>query len=212
MEALLQPWVDALGERPEVLRAGRDLLRRYAEPHRRYHDLRHLGEVLEALRALVDGGHVPGPVVLAACWHDAVYDPEAADNEQRSALAAATVLRRLGVAPADVAEVVRLVLLTVGHDPEPGDRHGALLCDADLAVLAAAPDRYGAYAADVRAEYGHLDEATFRAGRASVLRTLLDRPRLFTTEQGHRRWDAPARRNLGDELARLVAGPPTAGA
>ena len=204
----LQSWVQVLGAGPDVLRAGQDLLSRYAEPQRRYHDLRHLHEVLAALRALTDGAPAPAAVVLAAFCHDAVYDPERRDNEERSAVLAEAVLRRLGVAPADVEEVVRLVLLTAAHHPAPGDEHGALLCDADLAILGAAPERYRTYAADVRSEYSHLSDDAFRTGRAAVLRELLDRPRLFTTEPGRRRWDAPARWNLRAELERLGAAPP----
>lgn len=205
-DALLQPWVDALGTDPAVLRAGRDLVGRYDQAQRRYHDRRHLGEVLRALGELTTGA-TPAPVLWAAYFHDAVYEPAAHDNEQRSADLAAATLRGLGVDPAQVDEVVRLVLLTTTHDPAADDAHGGLLCDADLAILAAAPDRYRAYATDVRREHGGLDEQEFRRGRAAVLRTLVDRPRLFTTAQGHRRWDAPARRNLQQELSGLGAAP-----
>ena len=208
-EALLAAWVDALGDgRPEVVRAGRDVLERYTEPHRRYHDLRHLGEVLAALGVLSEGRPLAATVLCAAFFHDAVYERTAYDDEQRSADLAGQVLRRLGWAAAPVAQVVRLVLLTATHDPAPDDEAGALLCDADLAVLAAAPERYLAYAADVRHEYAHLDDEAFRAGRAAVLRELAGRPRLFTTPLGHRRWDERARQNLRGELAQLDAGPP----
>ena len=37
---------------------------------------------------------------------------------------------------------------------EPGDANGAVLCDADLAVLASPPEAYAAYASAVREEYG----------------------------------------------------------
>lgn len=208
VDVLLQPWIAALGEHPDVVRAGRHVIARWAEPHRRYHDQRHLAEVLQALRALSGPAAVPAPVLLAAYWHDVVYEPAADDNEERSADLAATTLPRLGAARVDVDEVVRLVRLTAGHDPAPGDAAGALLCDADLAVLGASPERYAGYAADVRAEYGHLDDEAFRAGRTAVLRGLADRPRLFTTAPGHSRWDAPARRNLRDELVRLGADRP----
>lgn len=205
---MLQPWVEALGSAPEAVQAGQDLLARYEEPHRRYHDLLHLSEVLQALRTLAPSTPLPVPVVCAAYWHDAVYDPTRPDNEQRSAELAAGVLTELALPAADVEAVVRLVLLTATHDPAEDDEHGALLCDADLAVLASPPARYRTYAAGVRQEYAHLDDDVFRRGRAAVLRQLADRPRLFTTEQGFRRWDAPARRNLRDELARLDAAPP----
>ena len=205
MEVLLEPWVEALGPGQKVRAAGRDLLVRWAEPHRRYHDLRHLAEVLAALRMLDPDG--PATVLCAAYWHDAVYDPAAADNEQRSALLAADAMGGLGAAPPDIAEVVRLVLLTATHRPEPADDAGALLCDADLAVLGSAPERYLQYAADVREEYAHLGDEAFRRGRAAVLRGLADRTSLFTTASGRRRWERPARENLRAELARLDAAP-----
>lgn len=202
MDPLLASWTVALGTRPAVVAAGRDLLARYDEPHRRYHDRRHLAEVLAALRRLTSGDGLPVAVVCAAWLHDAVHDGRD-DDEQRSADLAARVLGGLAVAPDVVDEVVRLVRLTLTHDPAPEDLHGALLSDADLAVLGAAAARYDRYAADVRQEYAHVDDDAFRAGRTAVLRSLLDRPRLYVTEQGHRSWDTAARRNLRDEIRRL---------
>ena len=84
-------------------------------------------------------------------------------------------------------------------------RAGALLSDADLAILAAPPDRYAEYVADVRREYAALDEASFAAGRLAVLTDLAGRERLFRTEHAHRHWEGPARANLAAEAARLRA-------
>ena len=203
MDPLLRAWTSAVGDGPRAVAAGRALLEGYAEPHRRYHDRRHLTEVLAALHALTAGAP-PVPVVCAAYAHDAVYDGRP-DDERRSAELAARVLGELGVAPTLVDEVVRLVLLTVTHEVADGDADGALLCDADLAVLAAPAERYRDYARDVRAEYAHVDDAAFRRGRSEVLRRLLARPRLYATEEGHSRWEAAARRNLRDEISRLDA-------
>lgn len=197
---LLQRWVALLG--PASRDDGQALLERYAEPHRGYHDARHLVELLAALDLLA--GRPPAAVALAGFWHDAVYDPTAADNEERSAAEAARVLTRLGRPGTEVAEVVRLVRLTAGHQPAPGDAAGALLCDADLAVLAAPDERYADYTAGVRREYAHLDDEAFRQGRAAVLRTLLARPALYATADGRRRWERTARRHLTDELADLA--------
>jgi predicted metal-dependent HD superfamily phosphohydrolase len=155
-------------------------------------------------------------VQLAAFYHDAVYDPTRGDNEQRSAKLAEDTLPALGVSGATVADIIRLVLLTATHDPADGDADGAVLCDADLAVLAGTPEQYAAYASGVRDEYAHVDEPTFRHGRAAVLKSLLSRPRLYRTEHGFRRWEAAARHNLATELALLTSGaaagqPPTTG-
>jgi predicted metal-dependent HD superfamily phosphohydrolase len=204
VDPLLRSWTDALKTRPAVRAAGEDLLARYAEPHRRYHDRRHLAEVLAALRRLTAGQAVPGEVVCAAWLHDAVHDGRD-DDEERSAVLATRVLTDLGVAPQVVDEVARLVRLTLTHDPAPDDVSGALLSDADLAVLGADPVRYARYAADVRQEYAHVDDDAFRSGRMAVLRSLLDRPRLYVTHEGHRTWNSAARRNLRDEIKELAA-------
>lgn len=102
--------------------------------------------------------------------------------------------------------MARLVRLTITHDPAPGDADGELLCDADLGVLAGAPEEYAAYAAAVRAEYGFVPDEAFRDGRAAVLRQLLALPRLFRTAYGAAHWEAPARTNLAAELVRLSEG------
>ncbi len=202
VDPLLVSWTDALGTHPDALAAGQDLLTRYDEPHRRYHDRRHLAEVLAALRQLTAGRAVPVEVVCAAWLHDAVHDGRD-DDEERSAGLARRVLTELAVAPDVVDEVARLVRMTLTHEPAPEDLSGALLSDADLAVLGADPKRYARYAADVRDEYAHVDDDAFRSGRTAVLRSLLGRPRLYVTEQAHRRWDLAARRNLSNEISRL---------
>lgn len=183
-----------------------DLLRRWSEPHRRYHDRRHLREVLAALPA-----DAPDVVLLAAWYHDAVYDPTRDDNERASAQLARAQLTG-SVSEATVTEVERLVLLTQTHQVSPGDGRGAMLSDADLAVLGAAPERYDEYARDIRLEYVHVREDDFRHGRTQVLRSLLAHEPLYVTEPGRRRWESVARSNLSRELARLEAGGPSGGA
>ncbi|MFK0217314.1 hypothetical protein ACIQWN_03885 [Streptomyces vinaceus] len=182
------------------------LLAAWAEPQRRYHTTAHLADVLARIDELAPHAADPAAVELAAWFHDAVYRPDRSENEERSAALAERALPELGIGAARTAEVARLVRLTVTHDPAPGDTNGEALCDADLAVLAGAPEAYAAYAAAVRAEYGFVPEDAFRAGRAAVLRQLLGLPRLFRTPYGAAHWEAPARRNLATELALLAAG------
>lgn len=62
-----------------------DLLRRYREPQRHYHTLQHRDECFAALDLLHAEAPHPGEVGLALWFHDAVYDPQATDDEARSA-------------------------------------------------------------------------------------------------------------------------------
>lgn len=167
---------------------------------RGYHDLQHLAEVLDRLHELGRGQDTE--VVLAAWFHDAVYDG-GTDLEERSALLA---VARLADEPGvDVDEVARLVRLTADHRPAGDDDRGQALTDADLAILAAPPARYDEYRRTVRTEYAHVPEREFRAGRRAVLADLAAREHLFTTTHGRAHWDAPARVNLAREIAELSA-------
>jgi len=181
-----------------------DLLRRWDEPHRHYHTSRHL----EAVLAMVDGFQTLAAdaelVRLAAWYHDAIYDPAASDNEERSADLAAVQLTSLGLCADQVAEVARLVRLTRTHRPADMDANGALLCDADLAILASPADEYARYAHAVRAEYAHVPDDAFRAGRSAILLDLLDSPALFHTTPLRHRFEATAHANLRRELAKLT--------
>lgn len=167
-----------------------------------YHDLRHLTEVLDRLDDL-DRAGAPFdtvPVVLAAWFHDAVYDGRS-DAEERSALLATATLP-----DPPAAEVARLVRMTEHHQAFPDDLNAAALSDADLAILAADQRRYDEYARDVRTEYSFVPDADFRTGRAAVLRDLLAGPSLFRTPQGRSLWEDRARANVTAEIARLTAG------
>jgi predicted metal-dependent HD superfamily phosphohydrolase len=189
--------------RGDVAGAGADLLGRYAAAGRAYHDLRHLDEVLRNVDELAEVAQDPEAVRLAAWFHDAVYDPTAHDNEERSAHLAETVLSGLRVAVPRVAEVARLVRVTATHEVSATDADAAVLCDADLAILAADAGRYEEYAAAVRREYAHLSDADFARGRTAVLRGLLAHRPLFRTAAARTGWEAPARENVTAELARL---------
>lgn len=201
-DELVARWRAVAGQTPGSHRLGSDLLRRYVEPHRHYHDTRHLLEVLAAIDEL--GGS--DAVFFAAWFHDAVYEPARTDNEERSALLGERALSALGQ-PVEVArEVGRLVRLTTAHDPPAGDRAGAVLCDADLWILAAGWERYAQYVAAIRAEYAEVGDEAFAAGRSAILSRLLKRPVVYRTPEGRDRWERAARANLTRELSALRAG------
>lgn len=194
------------GSAPDPAPYADRLLARWGEPHRRYHTLAHLTAVLDHVDALAEYAEDVAAVRLAAWFHDAVYLPERSENEERSARLAERALAEAGVPAERVAEVARLVRLTVTHAPADDDRDGQVLCDADLAVLASPPSAYAAYTVAVREEYHFVPNDAFREGRAAVLRQLLALPRLFHTPHGRREWEATARHNLTGELEMLSLG------
>lgn len=78
-----------------------------------------------------------------------------------------------------------------------------MLLDLDLSVLAAAPDRYRAYAKAIKNEYAAIPDALYRPGRRRVLEGFLARPQIYRTKHLRALWEAPARANLSGEIEGL---------
>jgi len=197
-------WASVAGDGPASEAAYDELVARYREPHRHYHNLAHVLRVLRTVDELLAQVPVDDPTAVrwAAWFHDAVYDPRASDSEAASARLARDVATALGQPTSTAERAARLVDATAQHQPTSADE--AVMVDADLAVLGADPATYEAYARGVRREYAHLDDEQWRAGRRAVLQHLLERPQLFTTAPATA-WEARARANLTAELAGLRA-------
>ena len=56
----------------------------------------------------------------------------------------------------------------------------------------------------MRREYAEVPDDAFAAGRAAVLRDLLDKPHLFHSPTARARWEERARANVTHELAALT--------
>ena len=186
--------------------AAQYLVSRWTEPQRHYHDVTHLAAVLDVVDRFAGLAPHPDRVRLAAWLHDAVYDPRALGdaNERDSAEFAEGLLLSLGVPDDVAAEVARLVSLTAGHATEEDDPDGELLCDADLAILAADEERYASYTSAIRREYAHVPDDAFRAGRTQVLTALLELPSIYRHAAIRDEWEATAQANLKAELEDLV--------
>jgi predicted metal-dependent HD superfamily phosphohydrolase len=191
-----------LGADPVPMGLYNQLVAAWSERQRRYHTLQHLRECLAHFEAAASLAVHPAEVELALWFHDAVYDPQRADNEERSAEWAWRSMLAAGCPQEPAQRVQALVLATRGHaaSDDPDTR---LLLDIDLAILGAAPGRYDEYATQVRAEYAHVPDAAFRAGRARVLAGFLERPRLYATNAFHDALEHRARENLAREVAGL---------
>jgi predicted metal-dependent HD superfamily phosphohydrolase len=204
--ALLERWIALTG--PGGAKYGRKLIDCYREPHRRYHTTEHLAHVLDVVDLLETEAQQAEAVRYAAWFHDAVYEigvDTRLSNEERSARLAEAVLGELGSPPELSAEVGRLVRRTADHRIGPSDRNGAVLCDADLAILGAESADYQRYAARVREEYRAIPGPAFRSGRATILRDLLGRDTIYRTGRARELFEVAARENLAEEIARLTA-------
>ena len=175
----------------------------YGEAHRSYHTASHIAACLQLLDQVKAEAARPDEVEAALWFHDAVYDPRAGDNEERSAVMACQLMDGSGIAPEVRDRVADMIRATREHDASTPDT--ALVIDIDLSILAAPGDEIARFEAGIRREFEWVDEELYRAARSAVLRRFLERPAIYTTPTLRRRFEAPARSNLTrliDSLAR----------
>jgi predicted metal-dependent HD superfamily phosphohydrolase len=188
-----------------------ELTTAWSEPHRHYHDQRHLRECLALWTRW--RGHSPraGEVALALWFHDAIYDPRASSNELNSAAWAARSLVRAG-ADSDTAQRVHDLVMATQHgftkETAPAalgsSPDAQLLVDIDLSILGSPAERFERYDQDVRKEYAWVPGFRYQEARAQVLQSFLDRPQLYHGEQAVALLEAQARINLAAALSRLA--------
>ena len=175
---------------------------RYREPHRAYHNARHINECL----ARLDAAYHPNaedPLVEYALWfHDAVYDVPASDNEERSANWACEVLRGQGIDVAEIKWVYSLIMAT-RHPAVATAPAAQLLVDIDLAILGADPPRYAEFERDIRIEYRMISAEQYVRGRCLILQGFLDREHIYSTAEFRARFEQQARLNLSEAIARI---------
>lgn len=176
------------------------LVAAYGESQRAYHTLQHLDECLRAFDEAKTGGLIQQPdfIELALWFHDMVYDPRAAENEERSAEMADECLETMVA-----AEVRRLILVTKTHQAVHEDEQW--LVDIDLAILGAEQGRFDEYERQIREEYAWVPEAVYREKRTEILNGFLSRERLYLTTWARERFETRARENLRTLIGRMVA-------
>ncbi len=193
---------------PKVRETADSLIHRWSEPHRRYHNLTHLAEVIAAADELRHAWQIGlpdmPPVHLAAWFHDSVYDVRMPGNEAYSAAFAESCLTDLGLGSRHIADIVAMITESTMHlvDSFAPASH-RVFHDADLWILSAPEKRYRRYQKQVRKEFAHVEDEHFRLGRLAVIRPFAERERLYLTDHAHRVWGPRATRNLTRELAEL---------
>jgi predicted metal-dependent HD superfamily phosphohydrolase len=174
----------------------------YAEPQRHYHNQQHIEECLNEFD---DARHLvrqPEAVEAAIWFHDAIYKPRAADNEEQSAALATRCLADAGVSPALSDTVAQLVMATKSHN-SGADADAAVMIDVDLSIFGQREERFLEYEEQIRKEYRWVPKIIFGPKRAKILEGFLKRDRIYVTDFFHAKYDSIARRNLQLSISRL---------
>ena len=174
----------------------------YAEDHRHYHNQQHIAECLnefDAARHLVRQAEA---VELALWFHDAVYDPRAGDNEERSAALAKECLDEGGVSALISNAVFELVMATKHHQPGENADAGVMI-DIDMSILGQSEVRFLEYESQIRKEYGWVPKIIFGPKRAEFLEGFRRRERIYRTDRFYEKYEERARQNIEASVRQL---------
>ena len=190
-----------------------DLAVRMRAAGRHYHGVGHLALLWRrhcelAARAGYQDGDSTTLIACAIAFHDAVYEPAARDNEERSAqiwLAASAAAATPEPTRQWVAETIRASASHLAYRPAGEDRLERLrlwFLDLDLSPLGERPAVFDHNTVLLRRECPHLDEATWQSRRIGFLAHLGSAPVLYRSPVFQDLFERPARRNIARELAR----------
>ncbi len=178
------------------------LQRKYSQRHRKYHNASHINACLAHLDASRHADACNELVEYALWFHDAIYNTFSSQNEARSAKWAVEVLRS-GGADSEAAELVESLIMATCHGESPTASPHQLLVDIDLSILGASPGRFDEFERQVRGEYWWVPRKSYRQKRVAVLRSFLQRPSVYVTQEFRERFEDQARTNLERSVARL---------
>lgn len=170
------------------------LIAAYNEKQRAYHTVQHLYEclvLLESIRADLNDAHA---VALALWFHDAVYDPQAKDNELKSAeLFERYLAQDLSI---DIVQKIKQWIIATQKHESTNELDLQFLLDIDLAILAASPKRFEEYEQQIQQEYAWVDPDVYLIKRKQVLAHFYQIEPLYQTEYFQQSLEKRAKSNL----------------
>jgi pantetheine-phosphate adenylyltransferase len=142
-----------------------EALKRYEEPHRFYHTLSHIEDILQQLadRDLINNE----ALLLATVYHDVIYDPKSSTNEEDSARYFNESYN--GSEPLK-QEVTTIILDTKTHQPTTA--LSAIFCEIDLSILNQPLSKLMVYEHQIFKEFQFVDYSIYKAKRIEVLKAL----------------------------------------
>lgn len=166
----------------------------YSEKHRAYHTIQHLYECLalvDSIRADLNDAHA---VTLALWFHDVVYDPQAKDNELKSAeLFEQYLAQDLSI---DIIQKIKRWIIATQKHEVTDELDLQFLLDIDLAILAASPERFDEYEQQIQQEYAWVDPDVYSIKRKQVLAHFYQAEPLYQTQYFQKNFEQRAKGNL----------------
>lgn len=179
-----------------------ELAKNYSSKGRHYHTLDHLQNLLKELQNIQPRIHDWNTILFTLFYHDAIYNAQNSDNEEKSADLAERRLQTLAVPSETITRCKTRILATKKHLPDQ-DSDTNYFTDADLSILGQPRDIYNQYAQNVRKEYRIYPDLIYKPGRRKVLKHFLNMERIYKTDEFFNKYEAAAKQNMQQELENL---------
>ncbi|WP_295122161.1 hypothetical protein [uncultured Chitinophaga sp.] len=176
---------------------------RYSGKDRFYHNMQHLGLMLELQQEYKEMIDDHESMSFAIFYHDIVYNASKPDNEEKSAVEAASFLHQLTYGPAGINKVTSWINATKNHANPTNDSDLNYLLDFDLSIFSVPIMQYVEYARQIRQEYHMYPTLLYNPGRKKVLKHFLDMPYIYKTEVFRAMYEHTARENIKWEIGQL---------
>ena len=151
-----------------------DLERRWHEPHRYYHNINHLATMMTDIETNVFfkelSKYEKHSLMLAAFFHDAVYNPKKDDNEEQSVK---LFTKYFGGADLKMFDTVCGLIMVTKYRKRPVTKLKRILWDADNAGFKKGYEHLFKTEKLIQKEYAYLPKEKFREGKIKFLETNL---------------------------------------
>lgn len=174
----------------------------YNEPHRKYHNEKHIDAVLGNLDKARELAVDPVVIELALWFHDAVYKIFSKTNEIDSAKWARDFVLQNN-ADKSMSQKVYSMIIATQHNSVLNDCDEKLIVDIDLAILGASETDYDEFEQSIRMEYKLIPWSVYKRKRTEILKGFLGRKNVYSHEYFIDSLESNAKINLGNAIERL---------
>ena len=159
-EPLLQKW--------EIQHTVAELLDRWNEPHRMYHSLSHLQDLVQQIQQCDDITTLQRDMLLlTALYHDIIYDPEANTNEEASA----AFFLEASIDPLPFHWQIAYMIRDTAHH-NPSSALSALFSEMDMAIVTRPYNDLLEWERGIHYEYSFLPIDVYIERRTAFLRQM----------------------------------------
>jgi pantetheine-phosphate adenylyltransferase len=148
-----------------------DILQRWNEPHRKYHSIHHLEDLIQQINEYIElSPKERDMLTLTAIFHDIIYNPRRGDNEVQSA---EFFLNHVAMNKdsSEIKEIATIIRDTKHHTPST--HLSGIFSNMDMAIVRRPYAELLMWEDEIRYEYSHLPGIVYIIGRVRFLRQMI---------------------------------------